>query len=483
MAKSSSYRPWLIIAAAVSLIAYSGLVLTDLRFGSLRAAQTPATVGWFLMAFIAFLFFIYLNEKQPLPSRWIWIGAIAFRAILLFTTPTLSDDVYRYLWDGHVAVNDVSPYAFAIEDSTLDYLDVPQRQLANNTWMASPYLPAAQLIFWSTAAFFPLRPLVLQLSMVAFDLAAGWLIIRLLTLAQLPTRRVVLYLWNPLVIVEVAHGAHIDAWMILLTLAAVAITLRPARFWPSSGAANLRWQSFLAPLLLALATLTKILPVLLLPVLFWRWTWPQRVAYGILSIIILLPFGITAGWGLTGELDGTGLFGALRIYGDQWNFNSGIFFWLERYFQTSGVPNETAVAKGVVAALLLSWLINVWLTSRSLDEPRATIRRLSFPLIGYVLLTPTFHPWYLLFLLSFVPFLPPADGEPMRRWWSAVPWIYLSGTLVFSYLTYENPLNFGERPWVRLLEWGPTIMLLFVSIFLSSENRLSNWFHLRFDWL
>ncbi len=83
--------------------------------------------------------------------------------------------------------------------------------------------------------------------------------------------------------------------------------------------------------------------------------------------------------------------------------------------------------------------------------------------MAYILLTPTFHPWYLLILLAFLPFLPPAAGES-RRWWLAVlPWLWLSGTAVFSYLAYFDPQVFLERPWVRALQWLPALLLLIVA--------------------
>ena len=86
---------------------------------------------------------------------------VSARFILLLTIPSLSDDIYRYIWDGHVAINGFSPYAFAVNDHTLDFLSIPERDLANNAWMASPYLPAAQLLFF-LAALIGRNPILLQ---------------------------------------------------------------------------------------------------------------------------------------------------------------------------------------------------------------------------------------------------------------------------------------------------------------------------------
>ncbi len=126
----------------------------------------------------------------------------------------------------------------------MNFLDIPQRALVNNAWMASPYLPAAQLLF-TLAALIGGHPSSCRGLWCSSTWRRRRSIARLLDLAALPARRLLLYLWSPLVIVEVAHGAHLDAWMVLLTLLAVQAALtRPtsggrsclspasARLWP-----------------------------------------------------------------------------------------------------------------------------------------------------------------------------------------------------------------------------------------------------------
>lgn len=455
--KTRSHHPvGFFVLTAISLIAYLGLVRLDWLHGTLRDRYTPQTLGWYLLAFAAFVGVLIWAERHPVSMKWVWGGAIVFRVLLLLTTPTLSDDVYRYLWDGYVANNGVSPYAHAIDSAELDYLDHPIRAQANNTWMASPYLPAAQPIFATLTFLFPLKPLFLQIAMIGFDLLSGVLIALLLTMALLPARRLLIYLWNPLVIVEVAHGAHIDAWMVFLTLLAVWLTFRS----DMPDAKRLRWAKVGAPFVLALATLTKVLPILTIPVLFWRWSWRQWLIYGAAVITLLLPSGVRAGWGLRGDLDGTGVFGTLRIYSSQWKFNSGVFYWMAQFLHKQGVAESLLVSKLIVAGLLAAVLLAVWVVARTRREIRPNLRLLSIPFMAYILLTPTVHPWYMLVVIAFVPFLAPAEDEKRWLWLFVLPWLYLSGALVFSYLTYLNPQQFGELEWVRQLEWLPVCALL-----------------------
>lgn len=447
------------------IIPFLGMVLISFDSGTLRAGTTPTTIAFFLISFASFILVLVFSEQRPNLIRWevMWGVAILARILLLFTTPSLSDDVYRYLWDGHVANSGVSPYALPIDSADLDYLDIPVRALANNTWMASPYMPTAQWIFRGLNWIAPASPLSMQITMIVFELSAIFFVGKLLTAAGYASRRLLLVLWNPLFIVEVAHSAHIDAWMILLMMTGVWFALKPTHPLPN----NLTW--LYSPILIAFATLTKILPVLILPVLFWYWNWRQRFLYGILSISLLIPAGLLAGWGLSGPLDGTGLFGALRIYNDRWKFNSGLFFWVTRWLN-DGDGYTPSPADGrvklVVVAIMLIILLAVWVFAyhaHQRQDKRASIRLMTIPLMAYLLMTHTVHPWYALILLIFLPFLAPAQDENKYYWLITAPWIYLSGGLIFSYLTYLNPDDFREYANVRNLEWIPTLILFGVA--------------------
>ena len=498
--------PWLIPTSllAISLLAYGGMVSVEARFGALTA-QLIEFMYWYGLAFAAYAGAILWLERRwgnrsragsPSPvgrSRlvrfgWLWGGGCLFRLILLLTTPTLSSDVYRYLWDGHLAVNGISPYAFHIDAPQLDWLDIPIRAQVNHPDMASPYMPAAHWFFAAVVLVFPLKPLTFQIAAVAFDLTTALILARLLALARLPQHRLLLYLWNPLVIVEVAHGAHVDAWMSMLTMLAVLAVGR----WPSNGggsgeplplsqtrrgvAAAQRLLAALSPALLALATLTKLIPVLLAPIFWWRWSWGNRLLYGILTVVLLFHAALRAGWGVSGDLEGRGLFGAVRIYSKYWEFNGSLFYWLEQGFMASGAAAYRDQTRDFILFVLIVLLTWVWLrSSRDANNLRASLRWLVAPLAGYTLLAATFHPWYLLALLPFVPLLPPGTDEPKTGWLWTLPWLWLSGTLAFSYTRYMDPTNVRELEWVRHLEWLPTIGLLGIALVATKSSLSERW--------
>jgi hypothetical protein len=465
-------------AVLISLAAYGGLASLEFRYGTLVKTATWEMLAWTALAFAGYLGALLACERaRHMPSVVLWGGAAAFHLLMLLTAPTLSSDVYRYLWDGHVANHGVSPYTYAIQDPALDALDAPVRVLSNNPWMASPYLPAAQWLFGTVTWLLPMDVKSMQAVMIGVNLLVGALIAALLAIARLPSRRLMLYLWNPLVVIETAHGAHVDVWMALLTMLALWLWLRVddeenARV----GAQRQRW---LAPVVLALATLTKLLPGLLVLVLFWRWRWRRLLLYAATTTLLLTAAGLRAGWGLTGPLDGRGLFGALRIYAVRWNYNSGLFHWLETWPWLCseiafGAGECRLWAKSILAVMMVASMVAIWRMARSITSARALLRLAAAPLMFYVLLTTTVHPWYLLLLLAFLPFLAPGDDEPARQWGWVAPWLYLSATLFLSYLTYLDLDNLREYEWVRLTEWLPVWgMLAFASlVWMLSRIRL-----------
>jgi hypothetical protein len=166
---------------------------------------------------------------------------------------------------------------------------------------------------------------------------------------------------------------------------------------------------------------------------------------------------------LAGELDGRGLFGAMRIYARLWRFNAGLPHWSLEAF-------GPAVTGALIGVALAAVLLVVWQRGRTADD-RALLRLAAAPLLATLLLSPTVHPWYALPLLAFVPFLPPGSGESRRRWWTAAPALWLSVTLPLSSLAYRDPAAFAEVEWVRWLTWLPALVLTVAAVAAARGER------------
>ena len=457
---------------AGTVIAASAFALT--RLPSLRGPGVSSFLAYFLIAALAYSTAVLRLKRDHLHIAMVWLFAILFRVPLLLTIPSLSDDVFRYIWDGHLLNLGVNPYALPVNAALLDQYTTPLRALVNNNWMASPYMPFAQIYFWFINRIAPQNPLGFHAGALLLDLGTGWLVMDMLDRLGAPRRRVLVYLWHPLVILEFTHAAHIDALMIFFIMGAFWFIVRgnPGDSWGFK-------RLYLSAASLAAATLTKLIPILLVPVLCRRWKWPRLVLYLAVIITIGAVFSLNAGWGLRGPLDGMGLFGAVRIYTRYWNFNSGVYHWLEVLisgYQTpgavpadiaGGTPGNLARSISGLVIILAAVITAVW--SWKLDDPgkysfekrNLFLLRISFfPLGAFLLFTTTVHPWYVTLFVPFLAFLLPVRNETgaiSRFIW---PWIYFSCAVALSYTTYLDLGNLREYYLIRKLEYTPFYVLL-----------------------
>lgn len=445
------------------LLAISGalLMLCFVGMGCLRGLGQQ-TIGFLLLfglAYVAYASAVSWSLRWPSQRRasGLILGlAVLFRAALLFTTPpTLSSDVYRYIWDGRLVNSGVNPYGYAVDSPLLDRLATPLRGQVNHADMASPYLPVAQLYFAAIYRLAPESPLAFQAAAALFDLLTGIIVLDLLRRVGLSGTRVLIYLWNPLVIVEFAHGAHLDALMICLMMAGLwlLVSLRS------------RFPSVIA---IAAATLTKGLPLLIVPLLARRWRLRHIIVYLALLVGACLPFARGAGWGLSGPLDGVGLFGALRVYGAWWNYNAGLYRALEAgirgLWPPNATPQATLAAKCVAGATLGLVAVATWRIGRRCRDDLALLRLMVIPLSAYLLLATTIHPWYVTLLLPLLPFLASSPDGPARGTRLLWAWLTFAWAVSLSYLTYLDPANLRVYPIVVVVEYVPLYVLLIWSV-------------------
>ncbi|MEM7340831.1 MAG: hypothetical protein AAF467_19395 [Actinomycetota bacterium] len=456
---SSRPRWGLAIAVAFGAAAYLGLVLLDRSAATLRDEHVPTTIAWWLLAWAGFAIAVAVNERRAVSLRLLWTVAIASRVVLWLTEPTLSDDVYRYLWDGHLITEGVNPYRFAVSDPRLDEWAVPIRDLVNAPTFATPYLPVTELVFAAVAAVAPLQATSMQVTMTGFDLATIGVLLAALPRAGLPRRRVLLYAWNPLVVIEVAHGAHLDALMTFLAVSAIAL------------ADNRRWWA--APALAAAAVLTRGLPALFLPLVVWRWRVRHWLVAAAVTLALSAPFAAGAGLGLDPDDGPVGLLGSARVYARDWQFNAEVFHWFQTVARWIGLSDPAAAGRTSVGVVMVGIVLaSMWWLRPRADEARGDgtpspsperllreWRMAAVLLAAYAVLTTTLHPWYLVAAWAVAPFVTPTASESPRRWWLLAPAGYLSAMIVTSYLTYLDPNAHAELAWVRRLEWYPTLLL------------------------
>jgi hypothetical protein len=402
--------------------------------GDLRAHIYDFWLGVTAVCALYGLAIWWLLRKRGGSTRTVLLCAILFRLTMWHSPASLSDDIYRYVWDGRVQLAGINPYRYAPDDEALSALRDESFEQINHRHIPTIYPPLAQA-FFTLAASLHQDPATVKLGLIFIDIGLCFLLARFLALRQMDPRRVVLYAWHPLPLIEIAGSGHIDALGIACMLAALyALALdRPA----------------LASALLAAATLAKLIPIILLP-LFWLYVGQAskqdlRSVFNPRSRAALWAFPACVLIGFLPYINiGTELLSGLLTYVRHWHFNDMAYTVLYQ----SLFYIDPAIAQHTRWLCSLLFLIALVYALRYVDDP---LRTAYWSFGAYILLSPTVHPWYMLWILPFMPFFPSAA------------WIALS-SLVF--LAYEILIDYSlggawiEKPWVRWAQYAPFFVLL-----------------------
>jgi hypothetical protein len=390
-----------------------------------RHTPVPA-LFLFGAAFVAYLVAASLQSRASLPRRYVWWLGLAGRAALLPLLPYFSDDIYRYMWDGWVQLQGVNPFLYAPADEALASIRTVWHPLINHPTVPTIYPPGAQLAFRALAVLGP-TIVVFKLAWVACDLGVAWVIDRM-TRERQDALPLLLYLWSPLLIVQVAWSGHLEP-LALLPLVLACLVDQRAGPPGSDRRAPSRRAGFTAGTLLGLAASVKLAPLAAVPALWRRRGWAAALS----SVLVpLLLYALYAGAGPT-------LFAGLREFADRWEFNAGAYRILEAALGSVQLAKLAAAA--VVVAVALEAARRRW----TLD------RTLLWTIGVALLLSPTVHPWYVLWVLPF------AALSRQRAW------IALTGLVFLAYWglgAYRTSGVWRQPDWLPWLIYLPTWALL-----------------------
>ena len=101
-------------------------------------------------AFLCYALAAYLVLRQgAIPERphLILGAALVFRLTLWWSPATLSDDIFRYVWDGRVQLADINPYLYAPSAPEVEHLRDALYHSINHAAIPTIYPPLAQLFF------------------------------------------------------------------------------------------------------------------------------------------------------------------------------------------------------------------------------------------------------------------------------------------------------------------------------------------------
>ena len=447
---------WLLAILGFLLIA---IYVVALELGDLRKHTVEfewlffsAFILYGIACFIALQFDAHAVDHRMLYS--IFILTSVMQGILVFTRPTLSDDMYRYVWDGKVQAHGISPYRYPPDAPELTQLrDNNIYPHINRKNVVTVYPPAAEASYFLLWRILPDNVHWFQATMAMGGLLAGILLVGLLKdLGYSPARALIL-LWSPLLIFETAHSAHVDGLILPLLVGA---------WW-----ARVRERGALAGFLLGVATAMKFYPALMLPFL-WRpqgrkdrWMMPMMFAIAI--AIFYTPYMLISGKLVLGYLPN---------------------YFLEKFNISPLVSVLNQMLDGLKLSILnpltllslgMLFVTAVWCVLHPPEGAETALRRCILPIGIVTLLSQDLFSWYMLWLLPLTAiFLQPSTKKlkvfALPRMDAWLGWWLFCGLVGLSYIFFIKwkPVNLAIQ-----VEFMPLYLILFINLIISLWKKFA----------
>ena len=410
----------------------AGLVVTLFfshqdTFFTLFSGITIAFSGYFVLTFCSF------NGLSN--GHLIGIG-ILIRLLALFNLPSLTDDFYRFIWDGWLNASGISPYLFTPRELIQEITPPPDLfNHLNSQDYYSIYPPLLQI-------FFHIAYLLSKGSIVSFIFWAKMpiLIGEALTIILIPKILRALgqheklakwYFFNPLIIVELMGNLHYEG----LAIAGLCLGVYGV----------LHNKSFVSVIGVSFAVGIKLVPLIALPFFMILWNWKNRLAMLVLLTLFfkdLFDVEVLAHF-----------FTSFNLYFQKFEFNGGVYFFSRELSKLIIGYNPIAyLGPGLQIVVVVGtvFLFYKWF-SEKYRKINAGIEMIFFISLLYYFFSTTVHPWYLgipIFLGVFLNFR----------------FIYVWSWLIFlSYFHYVGE-EYEEAFWVPVIEYGGLWILMMVEI-------------------
>lgn len=408
---------------------------------------TPRTDFQQLIILYALLFAAYLHILfywQQVHIKEAVYVSIILRALLLFSLPNLSDDVYRFIWDGNLSAHGLNPFLqtpeqFMSGGSTHIFERYPllYEHLNSKTYF-TVYPPLLQFIFYLAHVLsfgnIAVNIFLLKLPVFLSELGSLYFLKKILQHLHLPVKNLLLYALNPLIIIELSGNIHFEAFMIFFLMAAVYFLLA---------------EKYLrSAVLFALAVAAKIWPLMLLPFLIKRLGFKKTGMYGAIVLLVFallfLPFYTPAA--------AVDFSTSLNLYFSTFEFNASLYYLL-KWLTAFDYPEKLLIQKLLPAAVVLVILISSFVYKKEKLLPAFL-----FAFTTYFLFTTTLHPWYITPLIA----LSVLTGYRFPILWSAF--------IFTTYITYRDT-TFTQNYTLIILEYVVVISYLLFELLRRKKDK------------
>lgn len=394
----------------------------------------------FLLVLLLFIACFFLIKKENIFSLRFCIGlAVALRVVALFSMPALSDDYFRFIWDGKMSLMNIHPFQYTPTEFLASHPSTMYLKHLYNGMNSQEYhtvYPAVMQFFFVVAAYLGngsdwFSVFVMKLFILGAELGSIRILLLFVKKYELPERNILWYILNPLIIIELTGNCHFEAVFVFFTLLFFYFILDKKILY--------------AAIFFSLAVSTKLIPLMLLPLVLRYLGLRKFFTFAAISlfagILLFLPlFNVHL---VTGMKD------SLRLFFHVFEFNASVFYfirWIGYFYVNYDVIEEVAPVLGVISffgILLISW----WPSKKY-----SFIEKALWIFSIYFLFSTMMHPWYtsilillaaisrfrfpivfsLLILLSYYPYSLIEYDEDKGLWLIAIEY-----GILFIFILYE----------------------------------------------
>lgn len=404
----------------------------------------PRHHGWMLLFayFSAFFAYFWLCKSEIKLHHLLAIG-LAARLILFLGLPSLSDDLYRFIWDGTLLREGFSPYALLPAEYLTQGIQGVDQQLydqLNSQPYYSVYPPLNQLFFWISASIstsWLAQANVLRVVLLMADLGSVYFLYRLLQLHQKDLSVIGWFFLNPLLILEATGSIHFEGLVVFFLLLGLCAFEKNRMI--SSGIG------------LGLAAATKLLPLIFLPAIVIRKWFRDGATVGIVAGLVvsigLIPFINSAIL--------SGMQSSLGLYFQKFEFNASVYFLLREVgFWLKGY-NLISILGPALSGITILGIVGLAL--RGQRRKWAVHKTMLFSLSLYLLLATTVHPWYILPLIAL---------GLLSGFYYPIAWALM---IFVTYFGYQEAGFELSAIWV-VLEYGVVLSTFAIELIRSHEK-------------
>ena len=348
-----------------------------------------------LITLFGALFFLCfkLIQFEKWNFKFLLFVGILFRLVLLLTEPNLSQDYYRFIWDGELVLNFINPYLqlpnTLIEQQDLVISNAHELHQGMGELSArhfSNYPPLSQFIY-ALAAMLGGKSIlgatiVMRSIIILSDIGIFYFGRKLLKNLNLSPYLIFWYFLNPLIIIELTGNLHFEGVMLCFFIA--SLYLLSIKKW------------MLAAVIYALSISVKLVPLIFLPLFLKHLGFRKSVLFyiiiGITSLILLAPF--LSNQFINNYTDTIGL------WFSNFEFNSGMYNAIKQIaLEFEAKPWELIKTYGKITPYVIVLFVLLFTFFRENQKLSILITSMLWILTAYYLLAATVHPWYIVFLV------------------------------------------------------------------------------------